>query len=237
MGYPYYVLVFPALALGYTLFMRSRQKQQTANYDQQYSNYRAGELATRLGLQVIKGDPSFNFMVTHANADIARGATDSKAIHIDIELSGEPFGVPLSLTYLNRQERETGFSSTTYKTWFDCRMAATAKQPFPPFEVTSRKTPMGSIVKTQTLPEMATGNPAVDAEFSVSTQEPALAQLLGQLLPEFVTLGSAGVHLVGDGQRISFIMNQTTAPIVASALYHAEVMSHGLSNLAKRLGG
>jgi len=31
--------------------------------------------------------------------------------------------------------------------------------------------------------------------------------------------------------------NQTTAPIVASALYHAEVMSHGLSNLAKKLGG
>lgn len=237
MNYPFYVLIFPALALGYMFFMRSRQKQQTANFDQQYSNYRAGELATRLGLQLVKGDPAFNFMVTHANADVARGASDKNPVHIDIELSGEPFGAPLSLTYLNRQERETGFSSTTYKTWFDCRMAATAKQAFPPFEVTSRKTPMGAIVKTQTLPEMPTGNPAVDAEFSVTTQEPALAQLLGQVLPEFVALGSAGVHLVGDGQRISFIMNQTTAPIVASALYHAEVMSHGLSNLAKKLGG
>lgn len=95
---------------------------------------------------------------------------------------------------------------------------------------------MGAIVKQQTLPELPTGNPAVDAEFSVTTQEPALAQLLGQVLPEFVALGSAVVHLVGDGQRVSFIMNQTTAPIVASALYHAEVMSHGLSNLAC-LGG
>lgn len=237
MNYPFYVLIFPAVAVGYMFYMRSRQKQQTAQFDQQYSNYRAGELATRLGLQLVKGDPNFNFMVTHANAAVARGATDKEAVHIDIELSGQPFGAPLSLIYLNRQERETGFSSTTYKTWFDCRMSVTTKQAFPPFEVTSRKTAIGAIVKQQTLPEVATGNPAVDAEFSVTTQEPALAQLLGQVLPEFVALGSAGVHLVGDGQRVSFIMNQTTAPIVASALYHAEVMSHGLSNLARRLGG
>jgi len=96
---------------------------------------------------------------------------------------------------------------------------------------------MGAIVKQQALPEAPTGNPAVDAEFQVTTQEPGLAQLLGQVLPEFVALGSAGVHLVGDGQRISFVMNQTTTPIVASALYHAEVMSHALSSLARRLGG
>ncbi|MEO6599621.1 MAG: hypothetical protein ABIQ16_07090 [Polyangiaceae bacterium] len=237
MNYPFYVLVFPVLAVGYMFFMRSRHKQKTVEFDQQYSNYRAGELAQRLGLQVVKGDPTFNFMVTHANAAIARGATDSQAIHIDIELSGTPFGVPLSLIYLNRQERDTGFSSTTYKTWFDCRMIVTAKQPFPPFEVTSRRTSIGAIVKQQAFPEMKTGNPAVDAEFLVSTNEPGLAQLLGQTLPEFVALGSAGVHLVADGQHVSFVMGQTTAPIVASALYHAEVMSHALSSLAGRLGG
>jgi len=237
MNYPFYVLIFPAVALGYMFFMRSRHKQKTAEYDQQYSNYRVGELAQRLGLQLIKGDPNFNFMVTHANAAIARGATDSQAVHIDIELSGTPFGAPLSLIYLNRQERDTGFSSTTYKTWFDCRMIATAKQPFPPFEVTSRRTAVGAIVKQQAFPEVPTGNPAVDAEFQVTTREPGVAQLLGQVLPDFVALGSAGVHLVGDGQRVSFVMGQTTAPIVASALYHAEVMSHALSNLARRLGG
>jgi len=57
------------------------------------------------------------------------------------------------------------------------------------------------------------------------------------VLPEFVALSSAGVHLVGDGQRVSFVMSQTAAPLVASALYHAEVMSHALSSLARRLGG
>lgn len=237
MNYPFYVLIFPAVAVGYMFFMRSRHKQKTAEFDQQYSNYRAGELAQRLGLQLVKGDPTFNFMVTHANAAVARGATDNQAVHIDIELSGAPFGVPLSLIYLNRQERETGFSSTTYKTWFDCRMTATTKQPFPPFEVTSRRPPMGAIVKQQAFPEMPTGNPAVDAEFQVTTREPGIAQLLGQVLPEFVAMGSAGVHLVADGERVSFVMGQTTAPIVASALYHAEVMSHALSSLARRLGG
>ena len=232
----YYVFVLPFLAIGLVLFMQARQKKQLQGFDQQYAGFRAGALAERLGLQLLKGDPSFNFMVTQASQAYAKGATDKQPMHIEVELSGAPFGAPLSLKYLNRVERETGFSSTTLKTWFDCRMTATAKQAFPPFEVTSRKGPVGSIVKQQALPEAPTGNPAVDADFQVTTTEPALAQLLGQVLPDFAGFTS-GVHLVGDGERVSFIMNQTSTPLVASALYHAELMAHGLSNLARRLGG
>jgi hypothetical protein len=236
-NYPFYYLIFPVVAVGYMLFMRTQQKKKTAEYDEQYANFRAGALAQRLGLQLLKGDPSYNFIVTHANQSVARGATDKQAINIDIEMAGAPFGVPLTFRYLYRVERESGFNSTTYKTWFNCRMTASAKQAFPPFEVTSRKTSLGSIVREQTLPDAPTHNAAVDAEFQVTTREPALAQLLGQLLPEFSTFGAAGVHLSGDGQQVSFVMNQSSAPIVQSAIYHAEVMTHALSNLAQRLGG
>jgi len=236
-NYPFYYLLLPVVAVGYALFMRSHQKKKTQEYDQQYANFRAGPLAQRLGLQLLKGDPTFNFLVTHANQSVARGATDSKAIDIDIEMAGAPFGVPLAFRYLYRVERETGFNSTTYKTWFNCRMVATAKQSFPPFEVTSRNTSLGRIVRQQTLPDAPTHNPAVDAEFQVTTHEPALAQLLGQILPEFSAFGGAGVHLLGEGQQVSFVMNQTTAPMAPSALYYAEVMTHALSTLAQRLGG
>jgi hypothetical protein len=236
-NYPIWVLILPIAALGYTLFMRTQHKKKTQDYDQQYANFRAGELAQRLGLQLLKGDPTYNFLVTHANQSVARGATDSKANNIDIEMAVTPLGVPLTFRYLYRVERESGFNSTTYKTWFNCRMVATAKQAFPPFEVTSRNTPIGRIVREQTLPEAPTHNPAVDAEFQVTTHEPALAQLLGQLLPEFSAFASAGVHLLGDGQQVSYVMNQSTAPLVPSALYFAEVMTHALSNVAQRLGG
>lgn len=236
-NYPFLYLIFPVVALGYALFMRSKQKKMTQGYDEQYANFRAGALAQRLGLQLLKGDPTYNFMVTHANQSVARGATDSKAINIDIEMSGTPFGVPLTFRYLYRVERESGFNSTTYKTWFNCRMIASAKQAFPPFEVTSRNTALGRIVREQTLPDAPTHNAAVDAEFQVTTPEPALAQLLGPILPEFSAFGSAGVHLLGDGRQVSFVMNQSTAPIVPSAIYYAEVMAHALSNLAQRLGG
>jgi len=236
-NYPFFYLIFPAVALGYVLFMRSHHKKKTQEYDEQYANFRAGALAQRLGLQLLKGDPSFNFMVTYANQAVARGATDDKAINIDIEMAGTPFGVPLTFKYLYRVERESGFNSTTYKTWFNCRMAASAKLAFPPFEVTSRNTSVGRIVRQQTLPDAQTHNPAVDAEFQVTTHEPALAQLLGELLPEFSTFGPAGVHLLGDGQQVSFVMNQSTAPMVPSALYYAEVMTHALSTIAQRLGG
>jgi hypothetical protein len=236
-NYPFFYLIFPAVALGYVLFMRSQHKKKTQEYDEQYANFRAGQLAQRLGLQLLKGDPAFNFMVTYANQAVARGATDDKAINIDIEMAGTPFGVPLGFRYLYRVERESGFNSTTYKTWFNCRMSASAKLAFPPFEVTSRNTSLGRIVREQALPEAPTHNPAVDAEFLVATHEPALAQLLGQLLPEFSMFGAAGVHLTGDGQQVSFVMNLSTAPMVPSALYYAEVMTHALSTAAQRLGG
>ena len=236
-NYPFYYLIFPAVALSYMLFMRSQHKKKTQEYDEQYAHFRAGALAQRLGLQLSKGDPSFNFMVTHANQSVARGATDDRAVNIDIEMAGTPFGVPLTFSYLYRVERESGFNSTTYKTWFNCRMIARAKQAFPPFEVTSRNTSLGRIVREQALPEAPTHHPAIDAEFLVTTHEPALAQLLGQLLAEFSVFGAAGVHLLGDGQQVSFVMNLSTAPLVPSALYYAEVMTHALSTVAQRLGG
>jgi hypothetical protein len=235
--FPGYVFAFPVLSLVVVAWFFLRQKKAIAGYDQQYSNYRAGELARRLGLAVVKGDPGFNLFIRHANVDVARGPSDNKPVHIDVTVAGARDGRELALRYLYRVEQETGFGSVTWRTWFDCRMTAVVHRPFPPFEVVSRKTPMGAITRTQSLPEMPTGVPAVDAEYAVCTAHPEMAALLGQVLPGFAHFSNAGVQLVGDCKGVAFVMYEDKSPLVGSALYYAEDMGRLLSELARRIGG
>lgn len=233
------IIVFLVPVIGFALvgFMLWQRKTMGTKHDQQYASYRASELARRLQLQLVEGDPGFNYFIRYANVDVSRGPSDGRPVHVSSRMQGAPQGVPLELTYLYRVEQKSDFTQVTWTTWFDCRMIAHAKQPFPPFEVLSRSAPLGPIVQTQALPAMPTGNPAVDATYQVATQEPAMAQMLGQVLPAFHTFTNSGIHLVGDGRTVSFVMKQDKAPLLANALYYAEVMAGLLSDLARRVGG
>ena len=232
---PLQVFVIPALGIGYVIYTMLSRNKRVASMDQDYSNYRAAELAQRLGLQLVSGDPTFNLFISQANAAMRQGASDKKPLDIDILMQGTPQGVPLELVYRYRVEQESGFSTVTRKFWFECSMSAQAARAFPPFEVISRTTPMGPIAQTQVLPVQPTGNPQVDATFQVGTSEPGVAQLLGQALVGFSGFTNSGVHLVGDGKRVTFLMKQDKAPLLANALYYAETMATQLSELARRL--
>jgi hypothetical protein len=234
---PIQVYLFPALAIGAVIFFVIYRRFMVARHDQTYANYRAGELAQRLGLQLVEGDPTFNFFIRHANVDVARGPSDGRPVHISVRMQGQPQGVPIELVYLYRVEQETGLVTVTWRTWFDCRMVAHARQAFPPFEVISRNAPLGPIAMTMPLPPVPTGNPMVDSTYAVATQEPGMAQMLGQTLGAFAQFANSGIHLVGDGRTISFVMKQDKAPLLANALYYAEVMSGLMADLARRAGG
>jgi hypothetical protein len=234
---PIQVFLFPLLGIAYVVYAVIARKKRVQGMDQEHSDYRAGELARRLGLQLVAGDPAYNLFIREASAEIRRGATDDRAMNIEIRMHGAPKGVPLELSYHYRVEQESGFSSVTRKVWFECSMSAQAARPFPPFEVISRSTPVGPIAQTQVLPQQHTGNPQVDATYQIGTSEPGIAQLLGQVLGGFAEFANSGVHLVGDGRRVSFLMKHDQAPLLANALYYAETMATQLSELARRLGG
>ena len=234
---PIQVYLFPVLALVAVAYLVVSRKQAGKSHDQQFSNYRAGELAQRLGLQLVAGDPNFNLFIRYANVDVARGPSDGKPVHVEVRLQGAPQGVPLELVYLYRVERESGIGTVTWRTWFDCRMTAQVARPFPPFEMISRSAPLGPIAQTQALAPQPTGEPSADATYLVTSAEPGIARLLGQVASGFASFANSGVHLVGDGQKVSFVMKQDKAPLLANALYYAEVMSTQLTDLARRLGG
>lgn len=235
--FPLQAVLFPVVAVIATVAFLLHRRSAVRGYDQQYSNYRAAELARRMGLNLLEGDPEFNLFIRQANVDVQRGPSDGRPIQIRVRAEGAPQGIPLELTYFYRVELETGIATTTWTTWFDCRLTARARNAFPPFEVISRNAPLGPIAQTQALPPVQTGNPGVDATYLVTTQEPGVARLLGETLAPFATFQNSGVHLVGDGASIAFVMKQDKAPLLANALYYAEDMATQLTNLARRLGG
>lgn len=227
---PPIVFIMPVLLIAFAIYMVINRGRAAKNMDAQWSQYRAGELAKRLGMQLVKGDPGFNFFIKQANADVSRGPSDGKPVHIDVLLEGEDS----ALSYLYRIEQETNFSNVKWSIWSSCKMTVRAPNTFEPFEVISKSAPMGPIAKTQVLPTQKT---AADATYSVMTKDAELAKAIAEVLPEFSVFVNSGIHLVGDGDSISFIMKQDKAPLLANALYYAEDMQSGLRNLAQRIAG
>jgi len=62
-----------------------------------------------------------------------------------------------------------------------------------------------------------------------------VANRLAAELAGFSTFVNSGVHLVGDGESVSFEMKQDKAPLLANALYYAEDMQRLLIKLARAL--
>jgi hypothetical protein len=238
-GMPIQVILVPLIGLIVVAYFLVMRQKRIATNDQQYSNYRAGELAQRLGLQLVSGDPGFNLFIIHTDQQVLTGPTDNKPIDVNVRMAGSPQGVPLELIYVYNVTQQTGFDVIRRETLFDCRMIAHTRQPFPSFEVVSRTTAMGPIQQVLPLPAVATGNPTVDAAYLVATGEPRVAQLLGTLLPGFAQLDQNrnGIHLVGEGTSISFVMKQDKPPLVANALYYAESMAMNLTQVARAVGG
>ena len=228
-----YVAIGIGLAIAFVLHHRKATKQ----LDTQHASFRAGALATRLGLSLVEGDPTYNFLVPDAHASRSRGTSDRRPTHVQIRMQGLSSGVPLELKYLHRVERDTGVFETTYRTWSECRMVAQARRPFPPFEVTFATPLLGRIARTLPLPLMSSPHAGHSSMFEMATHEPAMAELLESTLREFEMFATTGFHLVGDGQFISFLMHEDKSPLMGSALYHAEPMAKLVSTLARRIGG
>ncbi|MDH6108301.1 hypothetical protein P3T36_004234 [Kitasatospora sp. MAP12-15] len=230
-------LIVPLVGILVGVFVLARGTLLTRGSSRTYAQYQAGQLAWQLGLDLVEGDPATNLGVRIANPEMRRGHSPAAPLHVRVRLSGSPQGVPVELYYEYREQTTRSLGSVTREEQSACRMTALAGQPFPPFEVMSRKVPHGSIDRLQELPTMSTGRPGIDATYLVATSAPAMAELLGELLEGFAPLAASGVHLVGDGQRVAFVMRHKGFPFLRTSLDHAVTMRDQLTALAQRLGG
>lgn len=180
-----------------------------------------GNLAHRMGMTVTRGSPQLDCMYL------------SMYDSVDLGAEGAPYQVPLAFRVSIECERR--FSSFVRRTL--SYVSATTATPFPPFEVVSRVAPMLSIQRKLELTERLTGSPEVDTRYAVYSESPAMAALLGELLPCLGTFDPIGVHLVGDGRNIVYRLAMDRSPFFGSVLYFADELAAKLSYLARRIGG
>ncbi len=201
------------------------------------AGYEADNLARRLGLVLVEGDPTFNLMNRGSNREFLRGARLFRPVDLRLRMAGAIDDVAVELRYHFAQKKSISLVSVTYQTAQDCRITARPARPFPPFEVISRQTTRGPIVGKTGVAQMATGRPDVDAALAVATLEPAMAQLLGEMMGWFAPVAAAGVHLVGDGQEIAFLLHADGPPTIEDVLPHAPSIVAAVAKLARKVGG
>ncbi len=216
-------IVLVAIVAGLHIYFRVRSAPARAAMTQRL---RTDAIAQRLGLSIVEGDPTFAFVDVGGQSGTRRR----------IVLRGERAGAPLELVYAYERTDRASFGEVHVSTTFECRLTAYARQPFPRFEVMSQLP--GIPQREPLLPRVATGHSLVDGALIVKTQEPALAELLGRVLPQYASaFAMSGMHVLGDGYSVSFLMHQKVAPHPAAALENAETMAELVIALARAVGG
>jgi len=211
-------VVIVGATFGFMIWQRSKLGKQ-------YAHMRAGELATRLGMQLLEGNPEFNPVTQSVqpsvqNTGSAGGFLRQMAAsqvggtlgEFKLHMAGQPYGSNAELVLYCRQDLDRGFAQNTTTTWHDLRLTLHARYQVVPFELRLRKEMQGLETRRRDdaphLPAQSFGDAALDQRYIIETPDPALPRrispALAQLAPHLMY-----VHLVGSGTQLSFVMTPT----------------------------
>lgn len=216
----------------------------------QHAHLRAGQLAPKLGLSLVEGDPEFNLAIQSVQPSvqnvgsaggfmkqIAKTQFGGTLGEFKLKMSGRPYGMPTELVLYCKQDYQPGVIENVTTTWFDLRLSVHAGVSLPPFELRLRKEATGLEAHrrdgAQPMPTATFGDPLLDQRYVIEAIDPALprriAAALGTLAPYLMY-----VHIVGEGNRISFVMTPTS--VMASAMSFEPIL-HALAAIAAALEG
>jgi hypothetical protein len=232
-------LLFLAGTIGFMIFMKRRMNTR-------YAHMRAGEVAQRLGMQLVEGNPAHN-LCTQAvlpsvqNVGSARGFLNQIAAtqvggtlgEFKLRMIGQPYGAAAELVLYCREDFQPGFTHNTTTTWSDCRLTIHARTAVVPFDLRLRQEMMGLETRERDddeprMPPQGFGDAALDQRFVIETYDPQLPRrIAGALAPIAHVLPY--VHVVGAGNQVSFVMTPQT--VMASAACFEQVL-HALVSIA-----
>jgi len=213
---PYYVAFLAFAALYWVLMSRRRQSLLQGT-----SSMRAGEVATQLGMALVKGDPSFHLF---ADATPSMGAAGAL-------LSGTPFpyqgpaseilargtldGRATELHFYAKASagvRIGGVIGREIEVERKCRLTIAARAPVPDFELVLREPQAGAEAERvhTSLPAMRFGDARLDQRYQLFGASPEIARRLAPAMG--VLDDQTYVHVVGEGERVSM-------PFTLGAIY------------------
>jgi hypothetical protein len=214
-GHVYYV-AFAVFAVAYW-FLMSRRRESSADAT---ASMRAGEVAAKLGMTLVQGDPSFHFF---ADATPSMGAAG-------VLLSGTPFPYQGPTTEIRAEGAIAGRATELYfhakatagvrlpgvgrdiEVERTCRLSLTPRAPVPDFELVLRRPNAGAEPQRvhPALPEVALGDARLDHRYALFASQPHIATRLARAASVFDD--ETYVHVVGEGGRVSM-------PFTLGAMY------------------
>lgn len=181
-----------AAALGLFIYQRKRLAQSLATL----RDKELGAIASRLGMNVIEGDPTTNLHTLQ----IPIGD-----FHRRLRMSGAPYGRPASFALVDGRKTDDYLVVRRVARMFSCILNVQTSIAMPAFEVVLRN-PNPLVVAAQELSgrselrEVSTGQPQLDALFVVRAIDPRVGPALASALT--LLANHTYVHLAGDGHLV-----------------------------------
>lgn len=218
---PVVTYLVPVLVVVVLAALLVQRRLVVARTQRQYGHFRLADLAHRLRLNVVEGDPELNMALVNAYY-----TTEAR-----VRLLGEPYGHPTEFVFYTRSEQERHVSSTTIHTWFDCRLRIQVPVAFPAFEIVPRRQKRSTEIRPElSLPGTSFGDAGLDGVLSLMSAEPGVGPVLAEAAAELVRFGY--LHVQGSGGMLSFLLNRTG---YLAGLGHLEEAQQVLERMARSL--
>jgi hypothetical protein len=239
---PPIVFIAPLIGIVAVVMMVLRRKSAMKDAETRYANFRVADLAQRMGLALVEGDPAFNMMLAHAahgqkdytpTGGVLGKITGDGVKETRVRLAGSPYGHPTEFVYYSRHEYDGGIASATIRTRFECRLSVRVAAAVPEFEVVLRAASAGFGAQPKLpLPPQSFGDAMLDQRLALTSRDarvgPALAPVVGGLTPlQFV-------HVQGSDGAVHALATENGSSM---AIYHLEQVQQVLEQIANVLEG
>jgi hypothetical protein len=184
--------------------------------DRRYREFRVADLAQRLGLQIVEGDPTLNMMQAHTKHNVrmakdkARGFLRSSK-ETRVVLEGAPYGRPTRFLFHRYTEVAERIVAQVVSGSFDCRLSVRVPVDLLPFEIVSRTGFADRYIGIKAKPEwglpaQSFGDRDLDAKLALSSPDPRLGPYLAPVAGALV--GYKYVHVQGHGGLIESLASK-----------------------------
>ena len=236
---PYTVFAVPVvIVVAFALAMLWRRRMLN-RIQRDFGELLLGDLARRLRLNIVEGDPDLNLATIHLTHDwtqytptgsrYRRLAGDGTKL-TRVRLLGEPYGHPTEFVYHERTDAEQSVSSTTLRTWFECRLSVGVPVAFPPFEIVLAKPARHLEAEPELpLPPVPFGDPGLDATLRLCSSEPAVGPVLAPAAAPLVSFGF--VHIVGQDGLLSAVSTRSGSGVAVAHLEQAQAVLERMAQL------
>ncbi|HEU0036290.1 MAG TPA: hypothetical protein VFQ53_37010 [Kofleriaceae bacterium] len=215
----------------------------------QHGHLRAGELAQRLGMRLVEGNPEFNLATMSVqpgvqNLGSAKGFMRSMVVgqvggklgEFKLQMTGQPYGANAELVLYCKQDYKPGFAQNVTTTWSDLRLTVHARCRITPFDLRLRAPMTGLEARLRDddprMPPQQLNDAVLDRRYILESFDPNAGRYVAGLL---APLGqSAYVHIVGGGSQVSFVMTPNS---VNASAFMLEQILHVLVSIAATFEG